>query len=73
MSDRTDWRMEIDVTITNGDWSTRAQQSLQINANPDVMATIDVTAATKKLVANTTTELKAHIAEAEKEAAEPAD
>ena len=67
----TDWRLDISVQVTNGDWRTRGEAELQISAHPDVIGTIDVTNAAKKLVAQAITDLKAKVADrARQEAAE---
>jgi len=59
----TDWRLDISVQVTNGDWRTRGEAELQIAAHPDVITTIDVTNAAKKLVAQAITDLKAKVAD----------
>jgi hypothetical protein len=58
-----EWRMDITVTINNGDYRTRGEGELQIAAHPDVIGTIDVTNAIKKLVAQAMTDIRAKIAE----------
>ena len=58
-----EWRMDITVTINNGDYRTRGEGELQIAAHPDVITTIDVTNAAKKLVAQAITDLKAKVAD----------
>ena len=66
----TDWRLDISVQVTNGDWRTRGEAELQISAHQDVIGTIDVTNAAKKLVAQAITNLKIKTAERAREQAE---
>ena len=61
--DQTDWRLEVTVQVTNGDYRNRGEADMQIDAAPDVVSSIDVTPAIKKLVANAINDLKAKLAE----------
>jgi len=60
--------MDIDVRMTNGDWSKSVTAGILIQAPAEIIGTIDVTAAVKKAVAQVQADLKAKLAEAEQPA-----